>query len=82
MGSDCRKHKKGNARIAELFEDDVRIDAMKCRDSCKGPVVEVRIGKKKTLFKKVRGKKLRTALFDYVVEGTLSPALKKCRIGK
>ena len=80
IGSDCRKRKKSNAEILALLGPHCRVETMKCQDFCKGPVVRVRHGNQRTWFQKLRGKKLRSDLLHYVIEGELSPRLKKSRV--
>ncbi len=78
VGSDCKKHRRRNRKIAALVEPHCPVGKMKCQDFCKGPVVRVHHGKRKTWFKKLRGEKLRRDLAEFVRDGTMSPRLQKC----
>lgn len=77
-GSDCKKHRRRNRKIRELLEPHCKVGKMKCQDFCKGPVIQITHGKRRTWFKKLRGKKTREDLRTFVLTGEMSKRLKGC----
>ena len=75
-GSDCRKYAKKLRSLGKELGGEVEVKTVKCLDICKGPVVLVHRGGRKYTFKKVRGKKLRRALAEFLLEGEMDEVLK------
>jgi len=78
-GPDCRKHKTRIKKLVQALEGDCEVGRTKCLDLCKGPVVCVTRDKKRHIFSKLRGEKLREDLRQFVRTGRLSNRLKKRR---
>jgi len=76
IGSDCRKKRKRIRKLTELFSDVAPLKTVKCQDICSGPVVIVRRSQELFWFKKLRNKKSRRHLLEFVMGERLTDHLK------
>ena len=77
IGSDCRKKPKRVRKLRALLKGVVPLRKVKCQDICSGPVVVVRRSHERLWFKKVRNKKVRRQLMDFVMGEELGGQLKR-----
>ena len=69
----CAKKKKRIRKLRKLFPS---VKKTKCMGVCKGPVVLIKKKKKKYYCTKIRKKKDRQRLWDFVVSGIKSKKMK------
>ncbi len=74
-GKDCIRRTEDWEALWELESDNVSVSRSKCLDYCKGPVIQIRRGRRKYWFRKVRGEAIRRDLRTFLEEGSMSTAL-------
>lgn len=74
-GKDCTRRSEAWSSLWDLESETVSVGNIKCQDYCKGPVVQVRRGRRKFWFKKIRSEALRQDLHTFLQDGSMSAAL-------
>jgi len=78
-GKDCRKRKVDRKKLRSAVAEVATEVRVGCQKVCKGPVVGVEVNGSVEWFAKVRGKKARRALVEFVDSGVLPRELKSRR---
>jgi hypothetical protein len=77
IGSDCRKKRRRIRKLRTLLQELLPVKKVKCQDVCSGPVVVVRRAHERFWFKKIRNKKSRRELVDFLTGEEVGQHLKK-----
>lgn len=80
-GSDCRKARKANRKLAELLDGRARVEVVGCQKVCDGPVIGLEVDGQLQWFDDVRGD-AREALEAWLTRGKLKKPLRSRRIKK
>jgi len=81
-GSACKKKPKKQKLLIESIQDVATIEAVRCQEICRGPVVGVTIKGRLEWFRRLDTKDSRKALVKLATRGKLSQPLKKRRVKK
>ena len=73
QGKSCRKNKSKYQKLLTLFP---AARETKCMGICKGPVVMIKKGNIKYFFKKIKKKKDRRYLLDFLTKDVLNKKMK------